>query len=111
MVKENQPREIKPVQLANGAIEADVLVEVTMFSLRGLIKTNPIAFYELVTRCRDEKHKLFGNTEEVLMGSGLIQKPGEIHDSVRNIVLSAAKGDGFEMTLGSPFPLPSQDPK
>lgn len=111
MVQEGQPREIKPVQLANGVIEPDVLVEVTMFSLRGLLTSNPIAFYEFVTKCRDEKHTLWGNTEEVLMSSGLVQRPGEIHDSIKNIVLSAAKGDGLKMTLGSPFPLPNQDHK
>ncbi len=104
---EKQPRQIKPIRLANGAMVPDVTVEVTMYCLKELVTSNPIAFYELVTKCRDEKHQFFDNTEEVLMHAGLIQRPGEIHDSIRNVVLSAAKGDGLEMTLGSPLPVPN----
>ena len=110
-MSEERPRQIKPIRLANGSIVPDVTVEVTMFCLKELITSNPIAFYELVTKCRDEKHQLFGNTEEILMHAGLIQTPGGIHDSIRNVVLSAAKGDGLEMALGSPLPDPNQDQK
>ncbi len=78
------------------------LVNVTMMSLRDLMQKNPIAFYELVMKCRNHNHKFFGNAGDVLKGLSLVETGGSIHDSIRNIVLSAAKGDGLDMSLGSP---------
>lgn len=91
-------------KLKNGSEELKSLVLLTMISLRNLIETNPIAFYELVTKCRDDSHRLFGNTVEVLKRFVPTQdERGRVHESIKNIVLSAAEGDGLEMTLGSPF--------
>jgi hypothetical protein len=89
------------MKLKNGSEEHDGLVGVTMMSIRQLTKTHPIAFYELVMLARDPKHKLFGNTDEPLNALSLITN-GQIHDSIRNIILSAVEGEGREMTLGSP---------
>jgi|688.fasta_scaffold817402_3 hypothetical protein len=94
---------MQTVTLKNGAEEALPLVTVTMMSLRTLMEQNPIVFYELVTKCRDSNHRFFGNTGDSLKQLGLVQAGEHIHDSVRNIVLSAVKGDGFDMSLGSPF--------
>ena len=85
--------------LNNGAEEATSEVKVVMMSLEGLISENPIAFYELAMCCRDRERVPFGSTAEKL--SALALYP--VHDSIRNIVLSAVKGDGLEMTLGSPL--------
>jgi hypothetical protein len=93
--------EMKTVILKNGAEEAEPLVNVTMMSLRKLMEEQPIAFYEFVELCKDSKHQLFGNASEVLNRLGLIHG-GAVHDSIRNIVLSATKGDGFEMELINP---------
>lgn len=91
------------VTLKNGGEEADILVAATMMSLRSLIDEAPIAFYELVMKCRDRNHRLFGNTGQVLQRCSLIQSDESIHNSIRNIVLSAAVGEGLQMSLGSPI--------
>jgi hypothetical protein len=92
------------IVLKNGAEEAEPLVKVAMLSLESLIQSSPIAFYELVMKCRDSNHQFFGNTVERLKELSLVQRDGTIHDSVRNIVLSAAEGDGLDMKLVSPVP-------
>lgn len=58
--------------------------------------------YELVMKCRDKNHQLFGNTGERLKKLRLIEEDGSIHGSIRNIVLSSAEGEGLEMTFKSP---------
>jgi len=73
-----------------------------MLSLTNLMRENPIAFYELVMKCRNPEHELFGNTGEVLSPLNLIQPNGHVHDGIRNIVLSATEGEELDMTLGSP---------
>gem|GEM_PF-4132711 len=50
---------IETVILNNGAKEAKSLVDITHLSLKTLITDNPIAFYELVMKCRDNNHALF----------------------------------------------------
>jgi len=92
---------MKTLVLKNGSEEAEPLVKVTMMSLRNLMETNLIAFYELVCLCRDGKHQLFGNTGEVLGKFSLVSN-GQVHDSIRNIVLSAAEGEGLDMRLTNP---------
>lgn len=103
LISESESGEIREVTLKNGSEIPEPLVTVTMVSLQDLIKSNPIAFYELVMRCRDRDHRLFGNTGEVLKSFALVESNGEIHDAVRDIVLSATEGEGLEMSLGSPL--------
>ncbi len=91
------------VELKNGQSEGEGLVRVTMMSLMDLTETNPIAFYELVMKCRDYNHRFFGNTGELLEKTGLVSSNGDVHNSIRNIVLSATDGDGLKMKLGSPL--------
>ena len=73
-----------------------------MMSIRNLMETNPIAFYELVMICRDSNHAPFGNTGDILRNFNLLNTEGKVHSSIRNIVISAVTGEGLEMTLGSP---------
>jgi hypothetical protein len=94
--------EMKAVFLKNGAEEAEVLVRVVMLSLGNLMEQNPIVFYELVQLCKNREHKLFGNTGEILEKLRLVEN-GEIHDSIRNVVLSAVEGDGLNIRLTSPL--------
>ena len=94
---------MKLLKLKNGSEEPDVLVTSTMMSLRGLLGNNPIAFYELTMKCRDDSHEFFGNTEKDLQGLRLVQTDGKIHKSIRNIVQSAVTGDGLDLSLESPF--------
>jgi hypothetical protein len=90
------------VKLKNCSEVPESMVIVTMLSLETLISTNPIAFYELVQKCRNPKHKMFADTEEDIKGLGLMHS-GSVHECIRNIVLSAVEGDDLDMRLTSPF--------
>lgn len=91
------------LDLKNGSQEPKPLVIVTMMSLERLFNNNPIVFYELVMKARDHQHEFFGDAESALQDLSLLDATGAVHDSVRNIVLSAVTGEDLEMTLGSPF--------
>jgi len=93
---------MEEVKLRNGTSEADVLVAATMLSLRALAESKPVALIELVEVCRDPKHTIWGQCAEELKDVSLLQPDGRPHDSIRNIVQSAAEGEGFEVHLVDP---------
>lgn len=98
---------METVTLVNGDEVPRVVVDSTMLSLRILMAENQIAFYELVMASRDREHVLFGNTPVVLGDLCLIQSVDSsgratVHDAIRSVVLSAAVGDGFDVSLGEP---------
>ncbi len=95
------------VRLKNGSEEPNALVAVTMVSLDALLDGHPIAAYDLVMMCRDSNYKPFGGNGKTLRDRALIDESGRVHDSIKNIVLSAAKGDGMSMTFGSPVAITS----
>jgi len=86
------------VTLKNGAEEPKSFIQATILALEDLKRNDAISFYELVMCCRDEDHVPFGNTADKLNEWALYP----IHDSIRNVVLSAVTGDGLEMKLESP---------
>lgn len=90
------------LKLRNGAEEAEPLVKVTMLSLQRLFQEKPIVAYELRELCKNPQHQLFGNAGNDLKALNLVQEDGRIHDSIRNIVLSAFEGEGLGMTMISP---------
>lgn len=91
------------VILKNGAEEAKGLVTVIMMSLRSLIESKPIVFYELVELCKDPTHELWGDSINDLKELNLIELSGTIHSSIKHVVLSATAGDGMDLMLGSPI--------
>ena len=92
----------RQIELRNGSREEELQVACIMVSLRSLFDRRPIAFYELVMVARDPKHVIFGNNGEELVRSGLLDSNHQMHDVIRNIVLSATEGDGVDMILRSP---------
>lgn len=90
------------IKLRNGAEEAKPLVAVMMMSLEHLMDERPLALYDLVMKCKDRNYQFFGDNEKHLQDLRLIGSDGAIHDSIRNIVLSAVRGNGIDMVLGSP---------
>ena len=91
------------IRLKNGSEELSTLVAVTMMSLKNLIKSDPISFFELVSKARDRNHQVFSKHQtNVLVGLGLMEREGNLHNSISNVVLSAVTGDGLDMTLGDP---------
>ena len=91
------------IRLKNGSDELSTLVAVTMMSLKNLIESDPISFYELVSKARDRNHKVWSQRQtDVLVGLGLMEREGTLHNSISNVVLSAVSGEGLAMTLGDP---------
>lgn len=94
------------IKLKNGTEEAAPLVTVGMMALKNLFETRPIHFFELVSLARNSAHVLFGKTGQDLLAQSLVQDAGNgrytMHDSLRNIVLSAVVGEGLEMRLWDP---------
>lgn len=43
-----------------------------MMSLQKLLLENPVAFYELVEKCRNPKQQMFGNTQSVVKALALM---------------------------------------
>ena len=93
---------METIKLKNGSEEAKGLVAVTSLRVGNLINTNPMAFFELVRVCRDPSHRPFGNTAQVLSGFSLMEPGGTVPQSIRNIVLSGAQGDGMDMAWDDP---------
>ncbi|TET14849.1 MAG: hypothetical protein E3J82_01470 [Candidatus Thorarchaeota archaeon] len=90
------------VQLKNGAVELKVFVASIMLVLDRLVDEKPVAALDLVMKCRDSSYQFFSDNEEILQARNLVEKHGTIHSSIRNVVLSAFEGDGFDMVLHSP---------
>lgn len=93
---------MKNLKLKNGSEAPDVLVASVMVSLRDLWDTKPIVAFEFVSLCRDPKHELWSGKAD-LERANLI-KDGKVHDSIRDIVLSAVSGEGLSMTIDAPVP-------
>ena len=77
-------------------------VQTTMIALENLVNTNPMSAYELVEVCKDANHKIFGNAGDILEDFGLVND-GQVHESIKNVVLSAFEGDGLDMCLIFPI--------
>jgi len=90
-------------KLKNGSEEASPLITATMMSLYDLMKTDPIAFVDLATKCKDPNYKYFPPCLKILQDLSLVQEDEKIHGSIQNIVLSAITGDGLGIELVSPL--------
>jgi hypothetical protein len=89
------------VTLTSGIKTTHALVACVMLTLQALFDEQPMAFYELVARCRRPDHALRGRSAAVLERSGLLER-GTVPDAVREIVLAAVKGDALTLRLTSP---------
>jgi hypothetical protein len=98
---------METVNLKNGSAEAKPLVAVTMLSLNSLFDkgmNGALAFYELVQKCNNPDHEIWGEAQStLLMGLGLLDVNGDVHSLIKNVVLSAAQGEGLGLSLGSPY--------
>jgi hypothetical protein len=92
---------LKMVKLKNDSEAPESAVVTTMRNLDFLMKKNPIAFYELVQKCRNPKHDMLENTNAEVEKLALMQS-GSIHEITKNIILSSVEGEGLGMTLKSP---------
>ena len=90
------------IKLRNGTEEVKSLVWVVYHTLESLFFDDPMAFYELVQLARNPQHKLWGNTAELLKNLNFIKEDGTMHDSIRNIILSASEGGWTPDAFGIP---------
>ncbi len=100
------------VALNNGSSEPQPIVVAAYMSLSGLWEegiAGMCAVIDLVSRCNNPRHPIDRQSEEKLRSLALIEPDGKIHGSIKNVVLSAAKGTGLDMTLVSPVKPSSAD--
>ncbi len=97
-------RDTESVMLKNGEDMPRMLVQTMMYCLHSLLDEAPLAFYELVSICRDREHEFFSDVlREELETRGLIEPDGQPHSAIRSILLSALAGEGMSLVLGSPY--------
>ena len=94
---------METVILKNGAVETGVVVSLVMFSLRTLMTEHPMAFYDLVMKCRDREYEWFHGNEDICKANGLVEQSGGIHNSIESIILSSVSGDANGMMISSPI--------
>ncbi|MBL4694492.1 hypothetical protein JKY72_03945 [Candidatus Gracilibacteria bacterium] len=95
---------MEEVELKNGTFEVDLIVESTMAALTALEKSNFFVFSDLVMKCRYESHELVAITARELMRLGMVDKErGVVQEHVKNVLLSAVRGEGLMAILGSPL--------
>jgi hypothetical protein len=100
--------DMKIVKLKNGSEEVETAVKVVMLSLRKLIQEGQIVVVlEIVSLCRDDGHTPWGGTGDVLKRLSLAEQnmdgQWKVHQTTKNIVLSAAEGEGVDLKIGDPI--------
>ena len=93
---------MKTVVLKNGAEEILPLTEVISLVVNELLDDGDLAVYDLVMMCRDPNYNPFPSCLERLKARSLVEPDGRVHQSIRNVVLSMAEGDGLEMKFSNP---------
>lgn len=84
------------------AVVPTSVVATTTIALNALLEAGyVVAAYELVELARDPKYQLFGNTGDVLTRFGLLAN-GQLHDTVRDIILASFDGNDLNLTLVNP---------
>jgi len=90
------------VELRTGAKVFEATLVAITVSLEDLLRANFTAFYELVEIARNPNHKPFGNAVTVLHERGLLDEDGQMHDTIRDVVLASAEGEGTRLCLVNP---------
>src|SRR3990172_1217193 len=92
------------VKLRNGSEEAPEMVKATMLHLAALDRDDPVSLSQLLFRCQKGKSFPFlPSAKDKLIELGLLSTDGKsVHESVKNIVLSALEADGPFVTLVDP---------
>ena len=80
------------MKLRNGTEESNELVAVTTLIITHMLEKEyayPMAFWELVRKCKDPNYKIFGVNKLAIIDSGLMNTDEYIPQSIKNIVLSS----------------------
>jgi hypothetical protein len=95
--------------LKNGSVESKDAVDSTLFALENLKGiTNrgmdgSLAIFELNALCKNPQHSPYGTTGDILKEYAFLDKNGQVHDTVRNVVLSAVTEEGVILKVGDPY--------
>lgn len=108
-------------KLKNGTEETVAIVSVTMQKLQRLQDARGsyrdaggglACLYELVHLCKDSTHSLYNSVCNKLDALNLVVKREDgsyyVHESIRNVILSAVKIDGFDVDIIDPVDRSSQ---
>lgn len=87
------------VVLKSGIEMPRALVLVTYRALRRLMETEPLTLFDAVQMARTGQSR--ASSAARLDAEGITQG-GQMHDGIRDIILSAALGDGLDLQLTSP---------
>jgi hypothetical protein len=81
------------MKLRNGTEENNGLVVVTTLIIKSMLEKEyeyPMAFWELVRKCKDPNYEIFGGVNKLaIINLGLMDSGGYIPQSIKNIVLSS----------------------
>lgn len=95
---------MKTVTLKHNNIEeAEVAVTSIMISLKQLLTDSYLAFYDLVMLARDDNTSIWIPSAIILKKFGLLDESLQMHDTIRNVILSAVEGENTEMILVNPI--------
>jgi hypothetical protein len=100
--KESLAGPLDSVQLRNGVKMPRIAVNVTMMRLKPLIESDYEAFRALVEKSRNPDYQIQAAELEKLSDMALIDADGTVQSTVRDVVLSAAVGEGSAIDLQSP---------
>lgn len=94
---------IKISRLRTGAAVSEPLVTSVTITLRHLLETDQIAFYEAVMMARQPGYVPFGNTAAALHRLDFIDIYPNLHDTIRDVILASVEGDALSLHMISPF--------
>jgi len=92
---------MKEVTLKNGALVPDMVLIPYFNQLKDLFKNEFMGFQELVELCRNRDYVVCFDITK-LRNAGFIESDGQPHPAVRDIVLNAVEGEGFDMMIVDP---------
>ena len=99
--------QMEMLALNNGSSEPKPAVITSMMSIRGLWNEGIpgiCAISDLYERCRNQSHPIANGEKQKLESLALLQPDGHVHDTIKNVVLSAITGESLaDMKLGSPI--------
>ena len=103
---------MKMVELNNGTKEPEILVASVYMTLSGIWRQGiggMCLIIDFIDLCKDPEHSMDPEDKAKLKRLAMIEPDGNIRGTVKNTALSAAKGEGHEMTLISPIKLSEAD--
>jgi hypothetical protein len=78
----------------------DSLVTAIRYALRDMVdQGESLAVHELVEKCRDDTHTMFGNSSDILIDRYMIRQNGSPQAGVCEVVKKYVGGSGLDMTF------------